>query len=133
MSNFWGVVQYYNNIIWENSGITGFIMKNGKHEFSVSEICTGEAILAEGKYMCHCIAYLIDDFTSGKNQLWSIKKKSESAYISYITAMYSNGQLIEAKYRFNQIVAKEDYIFLEEIAKKYLELDEAKVRLEVNA
>ncbi len=111
---------------WKSQDIHDFEIESNNEKYYFTEIIKGVDLLAEGTFMQHCVAYMIDDFTSGRYHLWSIKKKENDKCVSFITAMFKQDVLIEARLRYNQTVRDEHDFLIDIIIEKYKLLQEVK-------
>ena len=62
---------------WEPSGVDGFAWKTGsgdaRREWSVVELLSRSALVAEGRAMRHCVATYADSCRGGRCSIWSMR------------------------------------------------------------
>jgi hypothetical protein len=109
---------------WEKSPISDleFTYKNKK--YLCKELNSGELLYKEGEKLKHCVVTYTPQCESGYCTIWSMKAWCEvsKTYRTFLTIEVTNGEIVQARGRFNHTPDKKEKNVLLHWAKK-LELN----------
>jgi hypothetical protein len=116
---FDGDVRDYNQYFWEGSGLKDLIIRHINHDYIFKEIKTGPDLVNESIEMHHCVATYVESCLSGEIHIWSVKKRVNNTFKSYITMEITQSRVSQARKKHNVGLSENDNFFVKTLENYY--------------
>jgi len=103
---------------WNGSNLKEIKLEREGIEYVFNEITNGKELFSESKKMKHCVFSYIESCANGYTSIWSMKKKMDSIYTSYLTIEVRKNKVIQISGKRNRQVNHTELELIKKWAKE---------------